>query len=106
VVRAALQAYLPQPEEGQALSAFELGVDLFDRHAGACRPSAPVGGSVSEVLRISERFASLPVDLVAASMAEAAARLELRRVLSIDADFGVCRDRDRAGKPLLNLLQR
>jgi len=34
VVRAALQAYLAQPEEGQALSAFELGADLFGRHAG------------------------------------------------------------------------
>lgn len=62
-----------------------------------------VDGSLSEVLRISERFASLPFDLADASIAEAAARLKLRHVLSIDADFDVYRD--RAGKPLINLLQ-
>jgi len=61
-------------------------------------------GSLTEVLRISERFASLPFDLADASIAEAAARLKLRHVLSIDADFDVYRD--RAGKPLVNLLRR
>ena len=61
-----------------------------------------VEGSITEVLRISERFASLPFDLADASIAETAARLKLRHVLSIDADFDVYRD--RAGRPLVNLL--
>ncbi len=60
--------------------------------------------SLPEVLRISERFADLPFDLANASIAEAAARLKLKHILSIDADFDVYRD--RAGKPLLNLLKR
>lgn len=60
-------------------------------------------GSITEVLRISERFASLPFDLADASIAETAARLKLRHVLSIDADFDVYRD--RAGRPLVNLLR-
>lgn len=34
VVRAALQAYLAQPEEAPPRSAFDLGADLFGRHAG------------------------------------------------------------------------
>lgn len=63
-----------------------------------------VDGSLTEVLRISERFASLPFDLADASIAEAAARLRIRHVLSIDADFDVYRD--RAGRPLINLLAR
>ena len=61
-----------------------------------------VDGSLTEVLRISERFASLPFDLADASIAEAAARLKIRHLISIDADFNVYRD--RAGRPLLNLL--
>jgi hypothetical protein len=60
-------------------------------------------GSLTEVLRISERFADLPFDLADASIAEAAARLRIRHVLSIDADFDIYRD--RAGKPLVNLLR-
>jgi predicted nucleic acid-binding protein len=63
-----------------------------------------VDGSLTEMLRISERFADLPFDLADASIAEAAARLKLKHVLSIDADFDVYRD--RAGKPLVNLLSR
>ena len=35
VMRAALQAYLAQPEAGPARSAFDLGADLFGRHGGA-----------------------------------------------------------------------
>ena len=36
VIRAALQAYLAQPDERAApRSAFELGADLFGRHRGA-----------------------------------------------------------------------
>ena len=68
----------------------------------ALEPAA--AGSLVEVLRISERFASLPFDLADASIAEAAARLKLGHVLSIDADFDVYRD--RAGRPLVNLLHR
>ena len=55
------------------------------------------------MLRISERFADLPFDLADASITEAAARLKLKHILSIDANFDVYRD--RAGKPLLNLLK-
>ena len=65
---------------------------------------APAEGSLTDVLRISERFADLPFDLADASIAEAATRLKLRHVLSIDADFDVYRD--RAGRPLVNVLQR
>ncbi len=55
------------------------------------------------MLLISERFASLPFDLADASIAEAAQRLKLRHVLSLEADFDVYRD--KAGKPLTNLLR-
>jgi predicted nucleic acid-binding protein len=70
---------------------------------GALDLQPAVPGSVTDVLRISERFASLPFDLVDASIAEAAARLKVPHVLSIDADFDVYRD--RAGKALVNLLR-
>ncbi len=62
-----------------------------------------VAGTLTEVLRISERFASLPFDLADASIAEAAARWKLRHLLSIDADFDVYRD--RTGRALINLLR-
>ena len=71
---------------------------------GAITLDRAVEGSLTEVLRISERFADLPFDLADASIAEAATRLKLRHVLSIDADFDVYRD--RAGRPLVNLLMR
>ncbi len=64
----------------------------------------PVEASLGEVLATSERFADLPFDLADASVAEAAARLKIRHLLSLDADFDVYRD--RAGKPLDNLLRR
>jgi predicted nucleic acid-binding protein len=70
---------------------------------GALALQPAVDGSVTEVLRISERFASLPFDLADASIAEVAARMKLRHVLSIDADFDVYRD--KAGKRLVNLLR-
>ena len=70
---------------------------------GGITLEAAVEGSLTEVLRMSERFASLPFDLADASIAELAARLKLRHVLSIDADFDVYRD--RAGRPLINLLR-
>lgn len=44
----------------------------------------------------------VPFDPADASLAEAAARLKIAAVLSIDADFDVYRD--RAGKPLVNLM--
>ena len=59
-------------------------------------------GSLTEVLRISERFADLPFDLADASISEAATRLRIRHVLTIDADLDVYRD--TGGKPLVNLL--
>lgn len=62
-----------------------------------------VEGTLTEVLRLSERFADLPFDLADASIAELAARLRVRHLLSIDADFDVYRD--RAGRPLVNLLR-
>lgn len=60
-------------------------------------------GTLTEVLRLSERFASLPFDLADASIAEAAARLRVKHVLSIDADFDVYRD--KGGRALVNLLR-
>ena len=65
---------------------------------------SPGERSLADVLTISERFASLPFDLADASIAEAAARLKIGHILSIDADFDVYRD--RAGAPLENLLRR
>lgn len=70
---------------------------------GALTLDRAVEGGLTEVLRISERFAGLPFDLADASIAEAAARLKLRHVLSLDADFDVYRD--RSGRPLVNLLK-
>ncbi len=63
--------------------------------------------SLAEVLLISERFADLPsglqFDLADASIAEAAARLKIRQILTIATDFDVYRGRD--GKPLINVLR-
>ncbi len=70
---------------------------------GAVEIDRPDDSSVAEVLAISQRFASLPFDLADASVAEAAQRRRIRQVLSIDADFDVYRD--KAGKPLRNLLR-
>jgi uncharacterized protein len=64
----------------------------------------PEESSLPEVLRISERFADLPFDLADASIAEAAARLKVRHVLSVDADFDVYRGRD--GRVLVNVLNK
>ena len=70
---------------------------------GGIALDSAVPGSLTEVLRISERFADLPFDLADASVAEAASRLRIRHVLTIDADFDVYRD--KAGKPLVNVLR-
>ena len=70
---------------------------------GALQVDAPQEGSLAQMRRIAQRFASLPLDLADASIAEAAERLGIRRIVSIDADFDVYRD--TRGKPLTNLLR-
>jgi predicted nucleic acid-binding protein len=107
--RAKLLSTWPVATEVCALLARRIGNECaldflrwVQRGALALQPAAE--GSVTEVLRISERFADLPFDLADASIAEAAARLKIRHVLSLDADFDVYRD--RGGRPLVNLLRR
>jgi uncharacterized protein len=70
---------------------------------GGITLDAAVPGSLTEVLRVAERFADLPFDLADASIAEAAARLRVQHVLSIDADFDIYRDAQ--GRALTNLLR-
>ena len=70
---------------------------------GGVRVDVPAETSLQEMRRIAQRFASLPLDLADASIAEAAERLGIRRIVSIDADFDVYRD--ARGKPLTNLLR-
>lgn len=48
VVRAALQAYLAQPEAGPQRSAYELGADLFGRHAGTADLAAGRKAAVAD----------------------------------------------------------
>lgn len=55
VVRAALQAYLAMPEAGPVRSAYELGSDLFGRHAGAADLAA--GRKIAAVDAWSARHA-------------------------------------------------
>jgi uncharacterized protein len=62
----------------------------------------PTATTLAEMLHASERLADLPFDLAVASIAEAAQRLRVTRLLSIDADFAVYRD--RRGKALRNVL--
>ena len=70
---------------------------------GGVRVDTPADISLSQMRRISQRFASLPLDLADASIVEAAERLGIRGIVSIDADFDVYRD--ARGKPLANLLR-
>ena len=70
---------------------------------GALCVDTPGEASLAQMRRIAQRFASLPLDLADASIAEAAERLGLRRILSIDADFDVYRD--ARGRALVNLLR-
>ena len=70
---------------------------------GGVRLDVPGETSLMQMRRIAQRFADLPLDLADASIAEAAERLGLRRVLSIDADFDVYRD--ARGRPLTSLLR-
>jgi predicted nucleic acid-binding protein len=106
--RATLMSTWPVATEVCALLARRIANDCaldflrwVQRGALVLQPAAE--GSVTEVLRISERFADLPFDLADASIAEAAARLKIRHLLSLDADFDVYRD--RSGRPLVNLLR-
>jgi uncharacterized protein len=70
---------------------------------GGVEIDVPAGSTLADVLGISERFQDLPFDLADASVAESAARLRVRQVLTIDSDFDVYRD--KAGKPLVNVLR-
>ena len=63
----------------------------------------PDSNTLAEMLSISERFQDLPFDLADASVAEVAARLKVRQVLTIDSDFDVYRD--KAGRQLVNVLR-
>jgi uncharacterized protein len=70
---------------------------------GAVQLDAPTDWSLTSVLAICQRFASLPLDLADASIAEAAERLGIRHVVSIDKDFEIYRD--AKGQTLKNLLR-
>jgi hypothetical protein len=70
---------------------------------GALEVDRAESTTLAEVLLISERFADLPFDLADSSLAEAAARLQVANVVSLDSDFDVYRDRSR--KALTNLLR-
>ena len=70
---------------------------------GAVQLDAPADWSLTSVLAICQRFASLPLDLADASIAEAAERLAIRHVVSIDQDFDIYRD--AKGHALKNLLR-
>ena len=70
---------------------------------GAVQLDAPADWSLTSVLAICQRFASLPLDLADASVAEAAERLQIRHIVSIDKDFEVYRD--AKGQALVNLLR-
>jgi predicted nucleic acid-binding protein len=70
---------------------------------GAVQLDAPADWSLTSVLAICQRFADLPLDLADASVAEAAERLGIRHVVSIDRDFDVYRD--GKGQALQNLLR-
>ena len=59
--------------------------------------------ALAHVLQISERFKDLPFDLADASIAEAAARLGLNHVLTIDSDFDVYRN--AKGKAMRHVLR-
>ena len=69
---------------------------------GGVSLDTPTASSLHEALRTSERFGDLPFDLADASIAEAAWRLRIDHVLSIERDFTVYRD--KAGRQLSNPL--
>lgn len=73
---------------------------------GAARCGAtrlPADWRLTSVLAICQRFARLPLDLADASMAEAAERLQICCIVSIEKDFDVYRD--AKGQALRNLLR-
>lgn len=70
---------------------------------GALQLDVPADWSLTRVLAVCQRFASLPLDLADASIAEAAERLGIGHVVSIDKDFDVYRD--GKGQALVNLLR-
>jgi predicted nucleic acid-binding protein len=70
---------------------------------GAVQLDTPADWSLTSLLTICQRFASLPLDLADASIAEAAERLGIRHVVSIDQDFDIYRD--AKGQTLHNLLR-
>ena len=70
---------------------------------GAVQLDSPADWSLTSVLAICQRFATWPLDLADASIAEAAERLGIRHVVSIDQDFDVYRD--AKGQALVNLLR-
>lgn len=70
---------------------------------GAVQLDAPADWSLTSVLAICQRFDSLPLDLADASIAEAAERLIIRHIVSIDKDVDVYRD--AKGNALHNLLR-
>ena len=70
---------------------------------GGVQLDRPTEASLTAVLNICERFSSLPLDLADASIAEAAARLQIRHLLSIDKDFDIYRD--ARGQALINVLR-
>lgn len=70
---------------------------------GAIEIDRPMETTLDDVVEISVRFQDMPFDLADASVAEAAARLGLTQVLTIDSDFDVYRN--KSGKPLTNALR-
>lgn len=71
--------------------------------AGGVSLDQPAIGSLAGVLQAAQRFSDLPLDLADATLAEAASRLKITAVLTVDSDFDVYRD--TAGKALVNLLR-
>ena len=74
---------------------------LWVERGGLC-VDAPTEHSLPQMRRIAQRLASLPLDLADASIAEAAERLGLRQILSVDANVDVYRD--ARGRSLTNVL--
>jgi uncharacterized protein len=70
---------------------------------GALSMDTPITATLEAVLQISVRFASMPFDLADASIAEAAARLKINHILTVDSDFDIYRD--PAGDALTNVLR-
>lgn len=59
---------------------------------GTVQLEAPADWRLTSELTICQKLASLPLDLADAAIAEAAERLVIRHVVSIDKDFEIYRD--------------